>query len=149
VASTFGSISFAADGQADDSVAVIRGSSTSTQRKQKSAKPSTQRTATSTKDESVVVMRPASGSFMRETNRLAAEAEVREQRAAAEEARAVNQRAAEALEAAKKAADAVQSQPPGKHQVLVPLGHGIRIDPKTRQLYDPAGNPIPRKAEPK
>jgi len=148
LASAIGGVSFAADEEADESVAVIRGSSASAQRNAQAVQPSTQRTAISTKDEGVVVMRPASGSFMRETSRLATEAEARERRAAAEEARALNRQAAEALESVKKAADAVQSQPPTKHQVLVPLGHGIRIDPKARQLYDPAGNPIPPQAKP-
>ena len=53
-----------------------------------------------TVDTGVVVMRPAGESFMRETKRLAAEADAREQRAAIERAQEANRRLAEALDAA-------------------------------------------------
>ena len=48
-------------------------------------------------DEGVVVMRPAAESFMRETKRLVAEADLREQRTAIERAQEANRRLAEAL----------------------------------------------------
>jgi hypothetical protein len=48
---------------------------------------------------SVVVMRPASGSFLRETARLAAEAEAREERLARERERETGREVADALRA--------------------------------------------------
>ena len=57
-------------------------------------------TTMETVDEGVVVMRPAGDSFMRESKRLAAEADAREQRAAYEWAQEANRRLAEALDAA-------------------------------------------------
>ena len=56
-------------------------------------------TATTTHPSSgVVVMRPPGGSFLRETTRLAAEADAREERAAAERAEDAHRRLAEAVE---------------------------------------------------
>ena len=76
----------------DGSVAVIRG------------------TDTTHENDSVVVMRPAAGSFLRETTRLAAEADAREDRAAAKRARTADQRLAQALETLASAAYATQSR---------------------------------------
>lgn len=78
------SIAFSGLAAADEtagSVAVIRGSDTATH-------PSN----------GVVVMRPPRDSFLRETTRLAAVADAREERAAAERAEDANRRLVEALE---------------------------------------------------
>ena len=71
----------AAAGETAGTVAVIRGTDTTTH-------PSS----------GVVVMRPPRDSFLRETTRLAAEADAREQRAAAERAVEAQRQLAEALE---------------------------------------------------
>ena len=71
----------AAAGETAGTVAIIRGTDTTTH-------PSS----------GVVVMRPPRDSFLRETTRLAAEADAREQRAAAERAVEAQRQLAEALE---------------------------------------------------
>ena len=73
--------SLAAAEETAGTVAVIRGTDTTTH-------PSS----------GVVVMRPPRDSFLRETTRLAAEADAREERAAAERAEDANRRLAAALE---------------------------------------------------
>ena len=62
------------------------------------------------RENGVIVVRPAPGSFMRETIRLAREAEARDERAARNEAREANLRLIGALEAVENAADAVARQ---------------------------------------
>jgi hypothetical protein len=67
-------------------------------------------TATTTHPSSgVVVMRPPGGSFLRETTRLAAEADARDERAAAERAQDANRRLADALESLAISAYATRS----------------------------------------
>ena len=63
---------------------------------------------TGRQENGVIVMRPAPGSFLRETTRLAAEAEARNERAAREEARETNSRLVEALRAVEVAANTVE-----------------------------------------
>ena len=58
----------------------------------------------------VIVMRPPSGSFMRETTRLATQAAARDERAALEAARQANVRLSETLRALEDAAHAAESQ---------------------------------------
>jgi hypothetical protein len=79
-----------------DTVIVIRGS-------QPQVPPGSQ-------ENGVVVMRPAPGTFMRETTRLANEAEARDELAAREAAREANLRLNGALRAAEDAANAVERQ---------------------------------------
>jgi len=74
-------------------VAVIRGSQTP---------------ILSRREHGVIVMRPERGSFMRETMRLAAEAEARDERAARQEAREANLRLSSALRSLENAAVSVQ-----------------------------------------
>lgn len=67
-------------------------------------------TDVSHQSEGVVVMRPAEGSFLRETTRLAASADARERRAADKRARDADRRLASALETLASAAQATQSR---------------------------------------
>jgi hypothetical protein len=67
----------------------------------------------------VIVMRPTPGSFMRETTRLAAEAEARNEWAAREEARDTTARLAGALSAVESAANAVARQPRRNHYLIL------------------------------
>ena len=69
-------------GELADDVAVIRGTDSTVRH-----------------DAGVVVLRPARGSFLRETTRLAADADAREERIAAMQARESNRRLTEVLEA--------------------------------------------------
>jgi hypothetical protein len=82
----------AAAGETAGTVAVIRGTDTTTH-------PSS----------GVIVMRPPRDSFLRETTRLAAEADAREDRAAADHAEDAQRRLAEALESLAITAYATQS----------------------------------------
>jgi hypothetical protein len=66
--------------------------------------------ASANPSEGVIVMRPAPGSFLRETSRLADKAAAREERAAAERARYADLLAAQALESLANAAYAAQSR---------------------------------------
>jgi len=117
------------DDRSDTLVIVIRGSQVQIQGGKRAAPSSQQEGA-------VIVMRPASGSFMRGTTRLAAEADAREERAAQEEARETNLRLSEALRAVEDAAKAVQAQARSKRYLVVaPIGRGVAIDPKTGQSY--------------
>jgi hypothetical protein len=63
--------------------------------------------APGTQENGVVVMRPAPGSFMRETTRLAEVAEARDEQAARETAQEANVQLREVLRALENAADAV------------------------------------------
>ena len=81
-----------------ESVIVIRGGEPAA-RSDRTGSSHAGLTTTVTVDEGVVVMRPAGESFMRETTRLAIEADAREHRAAAERAQEANRRIAEALDA--------------------------------------------------
>jgi hypothetical protein len=73
---------------------------------------------------------------MRETTKLALEAQAREERAAQEAAREANKQLAEALEAVESAAKAVQSQPQKKrYRVVAPVVGGGAVDPKTGKFY--------------
>ena len=67
----------------------------------------------------VVVMRPAPGSFMRETTRLAKEAEARDERAAREAAQEANVQLREVLRALENAADAVGTLQGAKRNYVV------------------------------
>jgi hypothetical protein len=96
--------SHGAEVASDPSVSVIRGSH-----------------STATQDETVVVMRPERGSFLRETTRLAQEAQAREERAAAEQARETNRRLSGMTEAIEQAAEAIRDYPPRQHFVIVEL----------------------------
>jgi hypothetical protein len=113
----------AEDGVAAPQVAVIRGS---------------QAPILSRHEQGVIVMRPERGSLMRETTRLAAEAEAREERAARQEAREVNLRLASALLALQVSAAAAQRRP-HRHDWLIftPAisrgAHG-RMAPKLRPV---------------
>jgi hypothetical protein len=125
------------DDRSDTPVIVIRGSQVQIQGGTQKAVKAGKRAAPSSQQEgAVIVMRPASGSFMRGTTRLAAEADAREERAAQEEARETNLRLSEALRAVEDAAKAVQAQARSKRYLVVaPIGRGVAIDPKTGQSY--------------
>jgi len=73
----------------------------------------------------VIVMRPERGSFMRETARLAAEAEARDERAARQEAREVNLRLSSALRSLENAAAATQ-QREHRHHFLILAPANVR-----------------------
>jgi len=86
----------------------------------------------------VVVMRPAPGSFMRETTRLAAEAEARDERAAWEAAQEANVQLKDALRALGNAAEAV-GRLQERHYVVAPAL--VR-----RTITDGPGRPAQRNA---
>ena len=78
--------------------------------------------------DSVIVMRPVPGSFMRDTSRLAAEAADREEQAARDDARAASTRLAEAMWAIGAAVRAGQSQPEkDRHDVILLVGDELRV----------------------
>jgi hypothetical protein len=121
------------NGATDAPVIVMRGSQVQVQGgPQKAVKAGNQAAPPGQQEDVVIVMRPAPGSFLRETTRLASEAEVREERAAQEEAREANMRLTEALQAVEEAANAVQAQPrKTRYLVLAPVDGGGAIDPRT------------------
>jgi hypothetical protein len=126
---------FAGDEAAEDSVAVIRGSHVQVDGSSSTSARTTKKPAKSTlPDENVAVLRPAPGSFMRETSRLAAEAQAREEQAARETARETNRQVAEALQAVEEAAEAA-AQLSSRRRVIVPLVGGVAIDPATGRHY--------------
>ena len=100
----------------------------------------------------VIVMRPAPGSFLRETTRLAAEAEARDERAAREEAREANLRLMGTLQAVTNAANAIERQQRKKRYfIFAPtvhrrtIGHGTEksppastVGPRGRRVAIPA-----------
>jgi hypothetical protein len=88
----------------DASVIVLRGSQS--------------RVPTAREENGVIVMRPADGSFMRETTRLAVEAEARSERAAREAARETTSRLVAALRAVESAAGAVERRQHKNHFVI-------------------------------
>jgi hypothetical protein len=86
-------------------------------------------------EQGVIVMRPERGSFMRETKRLAAEAEARDERAARREARETNLRLTSTLRTLENAAAAVQQQRHGYHfLVLAPANARSAADRRTARL---------------
>ena len=106
------------DNRANDTVVVIRGGDGQGS-PQNSVRPGSRAAPSDQQVDAVIVMRPAPGSFMRETGRLAAEAEVREEHAAREDAREANQRLSEAMAAVRSAAAAVEEQSREAHYVVV------------------------------
>jgi hypothetical protein len=122
----------------DGSVVVIRGGQTQVQGvRQKVVGQRSHATLSAQTEQGVVVMRPASGSFMRETTRLAAEADAREERAAHEEAREVNQQLGRTLQAVADAARAAEDEARTRsqlyHPVYVPRQHPPKVRPPTNQ----------------
>jgi hypothetical protein len=93
-----------AGGATDASVIVLRGSQA--------------KVPTAREENGVIVMRPAAGSFMRETTRLAAEAEARNERAAREQARETSSRLVSALLAVESAASADERRQHNDHFVI-------------------------------
>ena len=87
----------------------------------------------------VIVMRPAPGSFMRETKRLAAEAEARDARLAAEEAREADRQRTRALQAVEYAADAVAQEARTRSQRYYPV---FVPRPAPPQVRSPPGGAI-------
>lgn len=126
-----GADSLAADDAPGEPVALIRGSNIS-------AAPLTPRSAPAAHGQTVVVMRPESGSFMRETTRLAHEAQAREERVAEEQARHTNRQLLDTLEAIERAAGTVTAP---AIAWWTPLHPAHRISNKTapRRRPDPVG----------
>jgi hypothetical protein len=124
------------DGEATDApVTVIRGSQVQVQSGSQKAIHD-RATPSSESVQAVIVMRPAPGTFLRETTRLAAEAEAREHRAAKAEARETNLRLSLALQAVEDAAHAVETQPrKTRYLIVTPIHHGGVVDPKTGMNY--------------
>ena len=98
--------------------------------------------APGTQENGVIVMRPAPDSFMRETTRLAKEAEARDEHAAREAAQEANLRLNGALRTAEDAAKAVERQQRTmRYYIVAPtfvrgtIGHGPG---KPAQRYAPA-----------
>jgi hypothetical protein len=78
--------------------------------------------------DAVIVMRPAPGSFMRETSRLAAEASDRKEQAARDDAREATTRLAETMRAIEVAVRVGQSQlEKERHEVFFLVGHESRV----------------------
>jgi ABC-type phosphate transport system substrate-binding protein len=122
----------------DGPVVVIHGSQTQVQgAPQKAAGQRSRATPAAQTEQGVVVMRPASGSFMRETARLSAEADAREERAAQEEAREVNQQLTRTLQAVADAARAAEDEARTRsrryYPVYVPPPHPPKVRPPTDQ----------------
>jgi len=85
------------------------------------------------KSSSVIVMRPASGSFLRETTRLAAEADAREERLARQRERDTDVRIAEALGALQATAYAAANSTRADNWWPVFLPHDSnRLPPPSR-----------------
>jgi len=124
-------------GATDVSVTVMRGSQEQVQgAPQKAGGAGHRATPPGRQEHGVIVMRPAPGSFMRETTRLAAEAEARDARAAREEARESNLRLTKALRAVQDAANAVQAQQRRKrYWILVPTVARGAIDHGTGKIH--------------
>jgi hypothetical protein len=91
-------------GKADTSVLVIRGGHEEVESDFRQVSSAIQPA------DAVIVMRPAPGSFLRETSRLAAEAADREEQAAQDDARTATTRLTEAMQALEAAIGAGQSQ---------------------------------------
>jgi ABC-type phosphate transport system substrate-binding protein len=122
----------------DGPIVVIRGSQTQVQgAPRKAAGQRSHATPVAQTEQGVVVMRPSSGSFMRETTRLAAEADAREERAAQQEAREANQQLTRTLQAIADAARAAEDEARTRSQryypVYVPPPHPPKVRPPTDQ----------------
>ena len=127
---------------ADGSVVVMRGSQTQVQgTPQKAARQRSRTNPTARTDHGVIVMRPASGSFMRETTRLASEAEAREVRAAREAAREKDLQLIKTLRAVEDAAQAAEEEARTRSQryypIYVPRPHPPKAHPPTDGAIDP------------
>lgn len=72
-------------------------------------------------EKGVIVMRPAPGSFLQETKRLAAEAEARDARLALEEAREAERQRTRTLQAVEDAAYAVEEEARTRSQRYYPV----------------------------
>jgi preprotein translocase subunit SecD len=126
---------FASDKTANESVVVVRGSHVQVQGGSTQAAKATKLPANSPQsDQNVAVLRPVPGSFMRETTKLAAAAQAREEQAARETALATNRQIAEALESVEEAAEAASEQS-NKRRVIVTLQGGVASDSATGQRY--------------
>jgi hypothetical protein len=97
-----------------------------------------------TQENGVIVMRPAPGSFMRETTRLAKESEARDEQAAREAAREADLRLNGALRAAEDAARAIERQQRTmRYYVVAPTflrGTIVHGPGRPAQRYAPAAN---------
>jgi hypothetical protein len=126
---------------ADGTVVVIRGSQKQVRNApQKSAGQRSYTIPRTQMDQGVIVMRPASGSFMRETTRLASEAEAREARAAREEARAKDLQLIKTLQAVEDAARAAEEEArtrSERYYMYVPRPHPPKVRPPTDGAIDP------------
>lgn len=133
----------------DATVLVVRGSQTQVHSATQKATGQRGHTIPAAQtDHGVIVMRPASGSFMRETTRLASEAEAREARAAREEARAKDLQLIKTLKAVEVAAHAAEAEARTRSQryypVYVPRPHPPKVRPPTDGAIDPpTGRIIP------
>jgi hypothetical protein len=124
-------------------VVVIRGSQTQVQgvpekatgQRSQAAPPTGQREA------GVIVLRPAPDSFMRETTRLAAEAEAREERAAQEDARERDRQLTKTLQAVEDAARATEEEARTRSERYYPIYVPRPHPPKARPPLDGSLNP--------
>jgi hypothetical protein len=131
----------------DESVIVIRGSRVQSAPQKADGKRSHTIPAART-EQGVIVMRPASGSLMRETTHLSAEADARDERAAQEEAREANLQMTEAMKAVEDAARAAEEEARTRSEryypIYVPRPHPPKARPPQGGAIDPTtGQPAP------
>ena len=124
------------------SVVVMRGSQTQVQgAPQKAVGQQSHTTPAAQPEQGVVVMRPASGSFLTETTRLAAEAEARETRSAREDARERDRQLTKTLRALEDAARAAEEEARTRsaryYPVYVPHPHPPKARPPQGGAIDP------------
>jgi hypothetical protein len=124
-------------------VAVIRGSQTQVQGTPQKAAGQRNQVAqpTGQREAGVIVLRPVPGSFMRETARLAAEADAREERAARDEAREANRQTTRAMLAVEDAARAAEDEARTRSQRYYPVYVARPYPPKARPPKDGSINP--------
>ena len=126
----------------DGAVVVIRGMRTTVYTPPGAANAAKKAGAQPTADEAVIVHRGASGSFMRNTQRLAAEARARDERAAWEEAREANRRLIAELEAQEAARQEAAARPPKKRSRNVAPPSPGAINPATGKFYPNVGGGV-------
>lgn len=136
---------------ADGSVVVMRGTQTQVQGAPQKAAGQRSHAAppTGQREAGVIVMRPAPDSFMRETTRLAAEAEARETRSAREDARERDRQLTKTLRAVEDAARAAEEEARTRsdryYPVYVPQPHPPKARPQTGGAIEPTtGQPAPK-----